>query len=97
MIRIGLLLSGLLGASSAVAHHAAAGLYDRSAIGEIEGAITSIFWRNPHVRLGITRVNENGEDEAKDRPMVLDRSFPARERCGTQGRSGRASRSRRPC
>ena len=64
MIRISLLLSGLLGASYAVAHHAAAGLYDRNDIGEIEGAISSIFWRNPHVRLGITRVNENGEDEA---------------------------------
>lgn len=64
MIRISLLLSGLLGASGAVAHHAAAGLYDRNDIGEIEGAISSIFWRNPHVRFGITRVDENGEDEA---------------------------------
>jgi len=64
MIRISLLLSGLLGASCAVAHHAAAGLYDRNTIGEIEGTISSIFWRNPHVRLGITRVDENGTDEA---------------------------------
>ena len=64
MIRISLLLSGLLGASCAGAHHAAAGLYDRNDIGEIEGAISSIFWRNPHVRFGITRVDENGADEA---------------------------------
>ena len=56
LIRTCLLLGGLLGAFGAAAHHAATGLYDRNTIGEIEGEISSIFWRNPHIRFGITRV-----------------------------------------
>ena len=64
LIRLCLLFAGLLGASCAVAHHAATGLYDRNNIGEIEGEISTIFWRNPHVRFGITRIDENGEEEA---------------------------------
>ncbi len=45
------------------AHHAAAGIYERDNIGEIEGVISSVFWRNPHVRLDVTRIGENGEEE----------------------------------
>jgi hypothetical protein len=58
-----MLLGGLLGACCAAAHHAASGLYDRNDIGEIEGTIASIFWRNPHVRLGLTRTTPTGEQE----------------------------------
>ena len=64
LIRICILFGGLLGAVGAAAHHAATGLYDRNTIGEIEGEISSIFWRNPHIRLGITRIGESGEEEA---------------------------------
>jgi hypothetical protein len=64
LIRVCFLLGGLLGAFGAAAHHAGAGIYDRNTIGEIEGEISSIFWRNPHIRFGITRVGEDGEEEA---------------------------------
>ncbi|HAY46397.1 MAG TPA: hypothetical protein DCY55_08955 [Gammaproteobacteria bacterium] len=43
------------------AHHAGAGLYDRNTVGEIKGDISTIFWRNPHVRLGIVVSSESGE------------------------------------
>jgi hypothetical protein len=62
-IRVGFLLGGWFGASWAGAHHAATGLYDGSSIGEVEGEITSIFWRNPHVRLRIERDGEAGPEE----------------------------------
>jgi len=64
MIRLGVLLSALLGASTASAHHAATGLYERDVFGEVEGEITSIFWRNPHVRFTLAVPGDNGEDEA---------------------------------
>ncbi|HSG66966.1 MAG TPA: DUF6152 family protein [Gammaproteobacteria bacterium] len=54
---------GCLAAGAAGAHHAATGLYDRTAVGEIEGEIVSIFWRNPHVRLVIARAVDGGEPE----------------------------------
>lgn len=64
LISVSVLLFGLATGFNAHAHHAAAGIYDRNDIGEISGDITSIFWRNPHVRLGIMRVTENGEPQA---------------------------------
>jgi len=44
-------------------HHAAAGLYDREAVGVVEGEVVSIFWRNPHVRFTLERPGEGGETE----------------------------------
>ena len=64
MIRFAVLLIAVLGALSASAHHAATGLYERDVFGEIEGEITSIFWRNPHVRLTLAVAGENGAEEA---------------------------------
>lgn len=43
-----------------LAHHAATGIYDRTAVGEVEGEVISILWRNPHVRFVIAR---DGTDE----------------------------------
>ena len=40
-------------AAIAHAHHAAAGLYDRSTLVAVSGKIESVFWRNPHVHLSI--------------------------------------------
>jgi hypothetical protein len=54
---------GLLAADVAGAHHAATGLYDRTAVGEVEGEVVSIFWRNPHVRLVIARGVDGAEPE----------------------------------
>ena len=48
----------------ASAHHSVAAFYDRSAQAEIEGVVTSVFWRNPHV--GITLMVENEQGEAEE-------------------------------
>ena len=63
VIRFGLLLTGLLFAVVAAGHHSSIGIYDPDDIGEVEGQITSVFWRNPHIRLEISRVGEDGENE----------------------------------
>ena len=65
MIRLGVLLGVLLAimATEVSAHHASAGIYDNTTIGEIEGEVSSIFWRNPHVRISIIRIGVNGEEE----------------------------------
>lgn len=44
-------------------HHAAAGLYDREAVGMIEGEVVSVFWRNPHVRFTVESLGEDGVSE----------------------------------
>ena len=63
MIRSYLILIILLVSGSAIAHHAATGRYAPDGFGEIEGEITDIFWRNPHVRFLISRAGDNGEVE----------------------------------
>mgnify|MGYP006133791759 FL=1 len=35
------------------AHHAFAGIFDMNTLSEIEGEITELLWRNPHVRFSI--------------------------------------------
>ena len=52
----------LLMASHAAAHHNWSALYDVESDIEIEGVISSILWRNPHVRVSFT-VNEGTADE----------------------------------
>ena len=64
LIRLGILFGGLLGACGAGAHHASAGIYDRNTMGAIDAEISFISWRNPHVRFGINRIGENGEEES---------------------------------
>ncbi len=61
--RLCLLLAATLVCYNSAAHHAAAGIYDRNDIGEIEGEIVSVFWRNPHVRLEIARDVGQGPDQ----------------------------------
>jgi hypothetical protein len=46
-----------------LAHHASAGLYDRSTTTALSGEITSVFWRNPHVRLTISVPIADGSRE----------------------------------
>ena len=58
-IRICLLLTALFAACSATAHHAATGRYDPDLVGVVEGEITEIFWRNPHVRMLLQRTADN--------------------------------------
>ena len=60
---ITILFSVLFTGFNANAHHASAGIYDRNNIGEIKGEISTVFWRNPHVRLGVIHIGENGEPQ----------------------------------
>lgn len=50
----------------AAAHHSTRAFYDREASAEIEGVITSVFWRNPHVGMTVLVRNEQGEQEQWD-------------------------------
>ena len=63
MLRLVLLICGSLVAVTVTAHHAASGIYDRNNVGEIEGEVVSIFWRNPHIRLDIIRISDDGDEE----------------------------------
>lgn len=47
---------------NAPAHHATSALYDFDDIGEIEGEVTFLFWRNPHIRFRIRSI-ENGQEQ----------------------------------
>lgn len=56
---LGLLFSGLLLGQLAHSHHSTLGLYDVNRIIEIEGTVTSVFWRNPHPTFTIAVLDEN--------------------------------------
>jgi Family of unknown function (DUF6152) len=43
----------LLTAAAAIAHHSSAGVYAMDTIVELEGEVTEVLWRNPHVRFAI--------------------------------------------
>jgi hypothetical protein len=45
----------------ALAHHSVSAFYDNQIVAEIDGTITSVRWVNPHVRLTVESLNENGE------------------------------------
>jgi len=42
------------------AHHAIAGNYDTQSVIEVEGVVTEILWRNPHVQVSMTVTDEQG-------------------------------------
>lgn len=62
MKRIYLAAAALLLSTQVVAHHAFTG-YDTENLRTIEGEITEILWRNPHVSVTIERLLESGERE----------------------------------
>lgn len=45
---------------AASGHHAVAGNYDPAVIAEVEGEVTAVLWRNPHVQISMRVVDENG-------------------------------------
>ncbi|MFL2547022.1 MAG: DUF6152 family protein [Candidatus Rariloculaceae bacterium] len=49
----------------ATAHHSLLG-YDPADIVELRGEITEVFWRNPHVRVSLKTVDENGAEQIWD-------------------------------
>ena len=99
MFRSCLIIIVLFIFGSAAAHHAATGRYAPDSFGEIEGEITDIFWRNPHVRLLISRTGEDGEAEewevefgsvnTVERIGITRDMVPVGERVSVYGRLGR--------
>lgn len=51
----------LLVSPSALAHHSATAFFDRETIMEVEGTVTEVYWRNPHVGFKLDVVNDAGE------------------------------------
>ena len=50
--------------SAVYGHHSTRAFYDRDASVEIEGTVTSVSWRNPHVGLTIAARNDRGIEES---------------------------------
>ena len=67
---------------AADAHHAIAGNYDAATVIELQGEVTDVLWRNPHVQLSLRVTGENGEaqglgdghDGAEQHAPLADRS-----------------------
>jgi len=48
------------------AHHAVSGNYDTANVIEVEGEVTDILWRNPHVQVSMRVIDENGSAQDWD-------------------------------
>ena len=48
------------------AHHSIAAIYDLSEVRSMQGTITSVRWINPHVRITLETIGDNGESESWD-------------------------------
>jgi len=59
-------LSILLVSLSATAHHAVGGNYDAMKVIEIEGEVTAILWRNPHVQVTMRVLGQDGQSQTWD-------------------------------
>ena len=59
LVAIAALLAG-----TAIAHHAPSSVYIMSSLIEVEGTVTDFRYNNPHVRIFIDVVNEDGEVES---------------------------------
>ena len=61
------LFLGLFGLPTASgAHHAVAGNYDTARVIEVEGEVTDILWRNPHVQVSMRQIDETGNRQDWD-------------------------------
>jgi len=47
-------------------HHNVAGRYDPGSVVEVEGEVTEVIWRNPHVQVSMRVADENGEVQMWD-------------------------------
>lgn len=56
-------LAGLAWLTGASAHHSQAAFYDVTNVGEFDGVVTAVFWKNPHVRFNVERTNADGTHE----------------------------------
>ncbi|MEE3237132.1 MAG: DUF6152 family protein [Pseudomonadota bacterium] len=53
----------MMSSVGASAHHSVSSLYDYDNILSLEGTVQKIYWINPHVRINIEIINENGQRE----------------------------------
>jgi hypothetical protein len=60
MRRYSLFVCSLIISPLASAHHSFGAFYDMNQLVEVEGEITSVFWRNPHIRFTIDVPDRNG-------------------------------------
>ena len=63
------LFSALAFPLSSGAHHSIAGNYDPNMIIEVEGEVTDVLWRNPHVQVSMLVVTESGEEQRWEMAM----------------------------
>lgn len=63
LTRISLFLVSLTLSWQAVPHHAIGVAYDTGNLVTIEGEVTDVFWRNPHIVVTLERTLENGSRE----------------------------------
>ena len=63
MARIFVVFFSLALTWQAVAHHAVGVAYDTANLVTIEGEVTNVFWRNPHIVVTLERVLDSGERE----------------------------------
>ena len=62
-LAVALLVALLLGTPVVVTgHHAVAGSYDTSRMIELEGVVTEVLWRNPHVQVSMRGTDEDGNE-----------------------------------
>ena len=61
VIRAALVLAMTAIGGAAVAHHSARITYDMDTIIEVQGEITGVTWRNPHVRFTLSSEDDNNE------------------------------------
>ena len=61
---VAFLFAFLIAPSVGSGHHSISAFYEPGVSAEIEGTVTSVLWRNPHVRLTLLVENERGETEA---------------------------------
>ena len=60
MGRCSLFVSSLIMSVTAYAHHSFGAFYDMDQLVELEGEITSVFWKNPHIRFTIDVADNQG-------------------------------------
>jgi len=60
----GLFFASFLCSAAAHAHHSFGAFYEMTGLVELEGEITSVFWRNPHVRFSMDVVGSDGAAES---------------------------------
>ena len=61
-----ILMSSVLLPAIVAAHHAVGGNYDAQNVIELEGQVTAVLWRNPHVQVTMRVTGEDGEAQTWD-------------------------------